>query len=83
MPERKNTKNKNSRRNGVPERHLRKGVCMMCGAHTSVSHIEEFDNQLLCDNCCDDTTLLAKYLQSGEGPGSDLEEGLLDDDPLL
>ncbi len=83
MPGKKNTDNKASKRNGVPERHQRKGVCMMCGAHTNVSHIEEFDDQLLCEACREDTTLLSKYLQSGQSSDSGIEDDIFDDDPFV
>lgn len=82
MPGKKETNKKEAKRNGIPERHHRKGVCMMCGAHTNVSHIEEFDDQLLCDACREDTTLLSNYLQSGHNPGTGIEDDLLDDDPI-
>lgn len=82
MPDKKNTNNKAVKRNGVSARHKRKGVCMMCGAHTSVSHIEEFDDQLLCDACREDTAMLSQYLASGGNSGPGLEDDLLDDDPF-
>lgn len=55
---------------------------MMCGAHTNVSRIEEFDNQLLCATCCDDTVLLSQYLQSGRNFAADFDDDTLDDDQL-
>jgi hypothetical protein len=82
MPVNKKSKSKLSKRNEHPDRLQRKGVCMMCGAFTHVSTIEEFDNQLLCDACRDDTAHLSKYLQSGQNPVSGLEDDLIDDDPL-
>jgi hypothetical protein len=56
---------------------------MMCGAHTNVSHIDEFDGQLLCDACREDTALLANYLQSGQNSGMTLDDDLLDDDEIF
>jgi hypothetical protein len=83
MPVKKKRSNKAVKRNGVPERHLRRGVCMMCGAHTNVSHIDEFDGQLLCDACREDTALLANYLQSGQNSSMTLDDDLLDDDEIF
>lgn len=83
MPVNKSTNNKAAKRNGVSGRRQRKGVCMMCGAHTSVSHIEEFDDQLLCDTCSEDTALLSQYLQSSQDSASGIEDDLLDDDQFV
>ncbi|GEM_PF-1459950 len=83
MPVKKKTNNRVSKRNGAPERRQRKGVCSMCGAHTTVSHVEEFDNQLLCAACSEDTALLSQYLQSGRNPDTGLEDDLFDDEQLL
>ncbi len=82
MPVKKKTNNMVSKRNAVPKGHQRKGVCSMCGAHTSVSHIEEFDDQLLCATCSEDTALLSQYLQSNKNPDIGLEDDLFDDDPV-
>jgi len=83
MPVRKKTTKQTSKRNGVPSRHQRKGVCTMCGAYARVSHIEEFDDQLLCESCSEDTALLSQYLQSGQNSNTGLDDDLFDDDPIV
>lgn len=83
MPLSKTTNNKAAKRNGVSGRRHRKGVCMMCAAHTNVSHVVEFDDQLLCDACSEDTALLSRYLQSDQDTGDAAGDDFFDDDPIF
>jgi hypothetical protein len=82
MSERKQAPNHRKRKETRAAHHSRKGVCSICGARNIVRQVPEFDDQLLCESCCDDTALVWKYVQSDQisSPETDEDELFIDDD---